>query len=261
MKRRVFLSLLILLGVISLSFPLTESFAKQCQGDTCIKVTTDDKSVVITVQKGKPGAKSATESKPKVASTPKPKPKPKPSKPATKAPPKKSVPKIAPKPTKTKAPKKTAPNKPKTTKPKTTKVKGTSLTDQVRKLLPGGAIQLQPITGILRGEPVNFMTSVPNRFQTTIVVLDVPIQLDLRANYLWDFGDGVFLPTVDRGAPYPIGLIRHSYRELGEKTVRLKVTWSGVWRAGTVSGPIQGVIHQFFQREFEVERADTDFTQ
>ena len=259
MKRRVFLSLLILLGVISLSFPLTESFAKQCQGDTCIKVTTDDKSVVITVQKGKPGAKSATESKPKVASTPKPKPKP--SKPATKAPPKKLIPKIAPKPTKTKAPKKTASNKPKTTKPKTTKVKGTSLTDQVRKLLPGGAIQLQPITGILRGEPVNFMTSVPNRFQTTIVVLDVPIQLDLRANYLWDFGDGVFLPTMDRGAPYPIGLIRHSYRELGEKTVRLKVTWSGVWRAGTVSGPIQGVIRQFFQREFEVERADTDFTQ
>jgi hypothetical protein len=260
MKRRVFLSLLILLGVISLTFPLTESFAKQCQGDTCIKVTTDDKSVVITVQKGKPGAKSATESKPKVTSTPKPKPKPKskpkPSKPITKAPPKKSVPKIAPKPTKTKAPKKTAP-----TKPKTTKVKGTSLTDQVRKLLPGGAIQLQPITGILRGEPVNFMTSVPNRFQTTIVVLDVPIQLDLRANYLWDFGDGVFLPTMDRGAPYPAGLIRHSYRELGEKTVRLNVTWSGVWRAGTVSGPIQGVIRQFFQREFEVERADTDFTQ
>jgi hypothetical protein len=105
------------------------------------------------------------------------------------------------------------------------------------------------------------MTSVPNRFQTTIVVLDVPIQLDLRANYLWDFGDGVFLPTMDRGAPYPAGLIRHSYRELGEKTVRLNVTWSGVWRAGTVSGPIQGVIRQFFQREFEVERADTDFTQ
>lgn len=256
MKRRIYLSHLILLGVISFTFPLDESFAKQCQGDTCIKVTTDDKSVVITVQKGKPGAKSATESKPKVASTPKPKPKP--SKPVTKAPPKKSLPKVAPK---KQASKKTVPAKPKTTKPKTTKVKGTSLTDQVRKLLPGGAIQLQPITGILRGEPVNFMTSVPNRFQTTIVVLDVPIQLDLRANYLWDFGDGVFLPTMDRGAPYPIGLIRHSYRELGEKTVRLKVTWSGVWRAGTVSGPIQGVIRQFFQREFEVERADTDFTQ
>lgn len=219
---------------------------KQCKGGTCIGVTTDDKSVVITVQKGKPGSKTTSKPKPIPSKTPKPRPTKAPVKPKTWIP---YLPKVVkPKPT----PKITA-------KPRVKKVKASSLSDQVRQLLPSGAIGIQPASGILRGEPVNFMTSVPNRFQTVLIVLDVPIRIDLRANYIWDFGDGSTLTTINQGAPFPIGTIRHIYKTEGNPTVRLLVTWSGTWSSGGISGPITGVIRQNFQETLKVHSADTEF--
>lgn len=227
---------------------------KQCKGGTCIGVTTDEKSVIITVQKGKPGSKATT------------KPKPLPSKPIPSKPP---LPKTSKAPVKPKIlipylPKASKLNlkpKPKVTvKPRVKKIKASSLSDQVRQLLPGGAITIQPTNGALRGEPVNFMTSVPNRFQTVLMVLDVPIRIDLRANYIWDFGDGSTISTFSQGAPYPLGTITHSYKSEGAPTVRLLVTWSGTWSSGGISGPINGVIRQNFQESLKVHAANTEFT-
>ncbi len=254
MKFVIYLQMALLLTFI----PSAEG--KQCKGGTCIGVTTDEKSVIITVQKGKPGSIATTKPKPLPS-------KPIPSKPplpkTSKAPVKPKIlipylPKVSnpkPKPT----PKSTT--KPKVTvKPRVKKIKASSLSDQVRQLLPGGAITIQPTNGALRGEPVNFMTSVPNRFQTVLMVLDVPIRIDLRANYIWDFGDGSTISTFSQGAPYPLGTITHSYKSEGAPTVRLLVTWSGTWSSGGISGPINGVIRQNFQESLKVYAANTEFT-
>jgi len=252
MKFVIYLQMALLLTFMS------SAEGKQCKGGTCIGVTTDEKSVIITVQKGKPGSKATTKPKP-LPSKPIPSkpPLPKTSKAPVKIPylPKVSNPK--PKPT----PKSTTKPKPKVTvKPRVKKIKASSLSDQVRQLLPGGAITIQPTNGALRGEPVNFMTSVPNRFQTVLMVLDLPIRIDLRANYIWDFGDGSTISTFSQGAPYPLGTITHSYKSEGAPTVRLLVTWSGTWSSGGISGPINGVIRQNFQESLKVHAANTEFT-
>ena len=62
--------LVLFLSFQQLSVP--SAFGKQCKGDTCIGVTTDDKSVVITVQKGKPGSSKTTKPAPKKPKTTKP---------------------------------------------------------------------------------------------------------------------------------------------------------------------------------------------
>lgn len=258
MKFVIYLQMAILLTFI----PSAEG--KQCKGGTCIGVTTDEKSVIITVQKGKPGSIATTKpkplpSKPIPSKPPLPKTSKAPVKPKILIPylPKASKPNLKPKPT----PKSTTKPKPKVTvKPRVKKIKASSLSDQVRQLLPGGAITIQPTNGALRGEPVNFMTSVPNRFQTVLMVLDVPIRIDLRANYIWDFGDGSTISTFSQGAPYPLGTITHSYKSEGAPTVRLLVTWSGTWSSGGISGPINGVIRQNFQESLKVYAANTEFT-
>ncbi|MFM9142041.1 MAG: PKD domain-containing protein [Actinomycetota bacterium] len=240
---------------------LPSAEGKQCKGGTCIGVTTDEKSVIITVQKGKPGSEATTKPKPLPSKPPLPKTSKAPLKPKILIP---YLPKVSkPKPnlTPNKTPKPTPKPKPKVTvKPRVKKIKASSLSEQVRQLLPGGAIAIQPTNGALRGEPVNFMTSVPNRFQTVLMVLDVPIRIDLRANYIWDFGDGSTISTFSQGAPYPLGTITHSYKSEGAPTVRLLVTWSGTWSSGGISGPINGVIRQNFQESLKVHAANTDFT-
>ena len=92
------------------------------------------------------------------------------------------------------------------------------------------------------------------------MVLDLPIRIDLRANYIWDFGDGSTISTFSQGAPYPLGTITHSYKSEGAPTVRLLVTWSGTWSSGGILDPINGVIRQNFQESLKVYAANTEFT-
>ena len=95
---------------------------------------------------------------------------------------------------------------------------------------------------------------------TVIVVLEVPIEIELSAEYLWNFGDGQFFRTKDPGSSYPISSIRHSYSDSGEKEVVLNVGWSGVWRSGAISGPIRGTINQRVIKVLKVETARARIT-
>ena len=124
-------------------------------------------------------------------------------------------------------------------------------------MLPNGLIITQPTAGVLVREPVNFITTVPKRFQTVLVVLEIPIHINLQARYQWDFGDGTSIESALPGAPYPAGSITHSYERIGEYDVKLTVTWSGTWRAGAISGPIDGSIRQNFGRSLNIYPADT----
>ncbi len=216
-------------------------FAKECAGDTCIGVSANDKDhLVIIVEKGKPGSKNS-------ATTPKATPKPTPKK-TTWIP---WLPK--PKPSYTPKPKPVQSAKPK-------RISAVSIADRVSKMLPNGLILNQPTSAILAREPANFITTIPKDFHTVIVVLEVPIQIDLKARYIWNFGDGQSLESNLPGAPYPVGTIRNSYQKPGRYRVSLKVQWTGVWRAGAISAPIDGSITQEFSKEIEVYPANTKIT-
>lgn len=250
--RRLLSSTLLSTALIASLIGAPVANAEECDDEKCISVTADDENhVVITVKKGQPGSSTLT--------SPSPRPSPKPS--ATL---KQTWIPWLPKPVAT-AKAVTKPRvkrsyKPRQRKPKVKKISGLELADQVKKLLPSGTIITQPTSAGLLREPVNFMTTVPPSFQTVIVVLEVPILINLKARYEWEFGDGESHLTTLPGAPYPVMLINHRYLQPGDYEVELRVLWSGTWRAGALFGPISGTIKQSFTRDLKIYTADTIFT-
>jgi hypothetical protein len=235
----------LLIAAISIATPV---HGEECDGDTCIDVSADDDNhIVIKVKKGKPG--TATTSSPSPRPT------------ATAISRKPWIPWL-PKPatTSTPLPKSTKISKPRVRKPRVSKISASQLADQVKRMIPNGVILTQPMSAALLREPVNFLTTVPASFQTVIVVLEVPIFITLKALYKWDFGDGNFQTTTHPGAPFPAAPIKNKYLEPGEYEVGLKVTWTGTWRAGALTGPIKGSINQNFERVISIYEADTTFT-
>lgn len=243
---RSFLATLLLVNLLISSSPPTHS--QECDGQTCIDVSAGNKGdLVITVKKGKSGStstKSPAPTPPKPRATPTITYTQKPTPPSHQG--GRREPQLTPKPT---------------PKPKVSKSPGISLMEEVRKMLPSGILITQPYSAFLVREPVNFMTTIPQRFETVIVVLDIPIQITLTATYQWDFGDGETLETKSQGAPYPIGNIRHSYSESGAKNLKLTVNWSGTWRSGSISGPIKGSMKADFERVLMIRTADTRLNQ
>ena len=241
--RRLFMALLIVATSIS-----TPVHGEECDGDTCIDVSADDDNhIVIKVKKGKPGTATTSSPSPRPTTTA-----------ISRQPWIPWLPKPAS--TTTPRPKSTKISKPRVRKPRVSKISASQLADQVKRMLPSGVILTQPTSAALLREPVNFLTTVPASFQTVIVVLEVPILITLKALYKWDFGDENSQTTTHPGAPFPAALIKNKYLEPGEYEVGLKVTWTGTWRAGALSGPIKGRINQNFERMISIYEADTTFT-
>ncbi|NCU82860.1 MAG: hypothetical protein EBV67_03920 [Actinobacteria bacterium] len=211
-----------------------------CEGETCIDVKADQESneVVITVKKGKAGRESST--------SPKPKPTPKP---RVKQP---WIPWL-PKPVLTNKAVALGP-KP-LPKPRVKRISGSQISDQVKSLIPRGEIITQPLDNILVNQSVNFMTNTPMHFTTVLVVLGTPITIHLTPEFSWQFGDGNSYGTRLAGAPYPLMLIENTYKSSGQKEVELTTTWSGFWRAGSLSAPIDGAIVQKVSRQIDVRLA------
>jgi len=209
-----------------------------CEGETCIDVKADQESneVVITVKKGKAGGEASTSPKPRPTPTIKrpwipwlPKPV------ATR----KAV-ALGPKPS---------------PKPRVKRISGSQISDQVKSLIPRGEIITQPLENILVNQSVNFLTNTPLHFTTVLVVLGTPITIHLTPEFFWEFGDGNSYGTRLAGAPYPLMLIENTYKSSGQKKVELTTTWSGLWRAGSLSAPIDGAIVQKVIRELEIRPA------
>jgi len=135
------------------------------------------------------------------------------------------------------------------------------LNDQIRQLLPAASIFQQPQSGILIREPVIFWTDSPQSFKKSLLLLDVKIDLDLRAKFLWSWGDGATFETDFIGAPFPSFEITHTYLNSGVKKVGLIINWSGRYRLdGGVWLQIPGVITTNQSNQIQIMKARTVFT-
>ena len=115
-----------------------------------------------------------------------------------------------------------------------------SLSDQLAQLIPMKDIYHQPASGALVQVPVNFWTTTPPTFKTSVIMLGVPITVYLSPTYLWDFGDGTKFTTASRGGPYPDRSISHIYRSAGIYTASLQITWGGTWQASGATSAVSG---------------------
>ena len=210
-------------GVITTALLLASPNAyagDECVDKTCVDVFTQDNQLIITAQKDgkKPTAK------PKVL-----KPSAKPvAKPSIKPVAKPSIkPTLKPKPIK-----KLAAPKP--------KMVSASLSDRLIKLLPVGDINFQPEKDALVNMPVYFWTQTPQRFNAVVPILDLIVYVNLYATFVWSYGDGGFMSTTNQGAAFPLGAIKHTYKNNNEYQVGLKVIWRGSWSVNGVTTPISG---------------------
>jgi len=189
--------------------------APNCNTKVCVKVYTDPKTGKLIITAKRNGS----------SSTPKPNPtrtwKPRPYTPRPYTP--------RPKPTAI-VPKKYTP------KP----VVKLSLSDQLAQLIPVKDIYHQPATNSLVQVPVNFWTTTPPTFKTSVVMLGVPITVYLSPTYLWDFGDGTKLSTISRGAAFPNQSITHIYHRAGSYAASLQITWGGTWQASGATSTVSG---------------------
>ena len=190
--------------------------APNCNTKVCVKVYTDPKTGKLIITANRNG--SSTTPKPIPTRTWKPRPytpKPKPN--------------VAVKPT-------VIVTKKYTPKP----VVKLSLSDQLAQLIPIEDIFHQPALSALVQVPVNFWTTTPPTFRTSVVMLGVPITVYLSPTYLWDFGDGTKLSTTSRGAAFPNQSITHIYTRAGSYAASLQITWGGTWQASGASSAVSG---------------------
>ena len=200
----------------------------QCLDKTCVDVFTENNQLIITASKD--GVK----------------PKPAPSKKAVVKPKPVVSKKITPKPS---------------NKPVVKKVATASLSDRLIKLLPIGDINFQPDQDALVNMPVYFWTQTPQHFQAVVPILDLIVYVNLHSTFTWSFGDGKFITTQNQGAPYPLGLITHTYKSNDNYPVNLKITWRGTWSVNGVTTAISGDgITQSITRDISVVNAVGRFT-
>ena len=210
--------------------------APNCNTKVCVKVYTDPKTGKLIITANRNG--SSTTPKPIPTRTWKPRPytpKPKPT--------------VAVKPT-------VIVTKKYTPKP----VVKLSLSDQLAQLIPVKDIFHQPALSALVQVPVNFWTTTPPTFKTSVVMLGVPITVYLSPTYLWDFGDGTKLSTTSRGAAFPNQSITHIYTRAGSYTASLQITWGGTWQAsGATSAVSGGAIVQNLYSQVKVVTAPSKY--
>jgi len=234
---------LVLLLLLQIPTAIPASAAPNCTTKVCVKVYTDPKTGKLIISAKQNGSSTKPKPTPAVTATPTPKPTvvPKPiQKPTPKPTPKPSVvvtKKYVPKP-----------------------VVKLSLSDQLAQLIPMKEIFHQPSAGALVQVPVNFWTTTPETFKTSVVMLGVPITVYLAPTYLWDFGDGRILQTKSRGGPYPDTSIRHTYTEAGTYVASLTISWKGSWSAsGNTSAVSGGAIIQRLYSQVNVVGAPSKY--
>ena len=233
---------LVLVPIFSL-IPLLPNYASgaECTQSACIDVYTRNGEIVIEGHKGSGPIKKKVITKVPIV------PKPTITK---KAPPPKAL--------GTPAPKVKRTYKPRTVK-KVTKAPAVSLSDRLVKLLPTAGVAYQPEIEPLINVPIYFWCDLPTIFQSRVNVVGEIVDVALRPSFTWSFGDGTFLSSIENGAPYPDGKIRHTYSQPGTYLVTLLSTWNGIFTHNGVSRAITGTVKKTSVATVTVVSAPTTF--
>ena len=233
---------LVLVPIFSL-IPLLPNYASgaECTQSACIDVYTRNGEIVIEGHKGSGPIKKKVITKVPIV------PKPTITK---KAPPPKAL--------GTPAPKVKRTYKPRTVK-KVTKAPAVSLSDRLVKLLPTAGVAYQPEIEPLINVPIYFWCDLPTIFQSRVNVVGEIVDVALRPSFTWSFGDGTFMSSIENGAPYPDGKIRHTYSQPGTYLVTLLSTWNGIFTHNGASRAITGTIKKTSVATVTVVSAPTTF--
>lgn len=100
-----------------------------------------------------------------------------------------------------------------------------SLSDQIRELLPNGSFTLLPTAGALVHEPLLLHTHGCADFAKTLPILDTEISLTLDPVIHWSWGDGTeeyWRGNAVRGA--------HIFHRPGRYRIELRCQWRGWFR-------------------------------
>jgi hypothetical protein len=220
--------------------------ADQCQETACVNVYTDNNQIIIEARKGNTTVKKTIAQAPKRAAVkviPKPK-----------AVPLFFPPKLIAKPVIKK------PTVKRTYKPRVKKaVTKVNLSDRLTKLVPTAGVAYQPEFEPLVNVPVYFWCDLPTLFQSRVNVVGEIVDVALRPSYTWSFGDGTFMSSIENGAPYPDGKIRHTYSQPGTYLVTLLSTWNGIFTHNGASRAITGTIKKTSVATVTVVSAPTTF--
>jgi hypothetical protein len=220
--------------------------ADQCQKTACVNVYTDNNEIIIEAHRGSATVKKTITQLPKKAAvkvTAKPKAVPLFFPPTAAAKPaiKKSTVKRTYKPIIKKA---------------VTKV---NLSDRLTKMVPTAGVAYQPEFEPLVNVPVYFWCDLPTLFQSRVEIIGEVVDVALRPSFVWSFGDGSFYSTTENGAPYPNGIIQHTYKQPGTYQISLLTTWNGTYTHNAAARAVTGSVKKVSIALITIVKATTTF--
>lgn len=162
----------------------------------------------------------------------------------------------APSATPTPTPSATAPRKVSGT-PTRRPVARTSLSDQIREVLPEAAFTTRPRVGPLIHEPVLIRTSGCAPIAKSLPILDTRIELRLTPQSQWEWGD-----SAREAWPTGVRDGAHIYHRAGRYKITMRCLWLGTFRTpDTTWAPIPEGLISSYSQIVEVFRARVFFTQ
>jgi hypothetical protein len=148
-----------------------------------------------------------------------------------------------------------------TYKPRVKKSTATvNLSDRLTKLVPTAGVAYQPEFEPLVKTDVYFWCDLPSIFQSRVNIIGEIVDVTLRPSFSWNFGDGSVYTTIENGAPFPNGTIRHSYAKPGTYVITLLTTWNGSYTHNAQARAVSGTVKKISAAAITVVQGPTQFT-
>jgi hypothetical protein len=234
----------IVIGSLVLTSFMVPAVADDCAEKACITVYTENNQIIIEAKKGNTTVKKSIAQAPKKAAV---KPRPKPTARPLFFPPTKPV--------------VSKPRIKRTYKPRVKKsTTSVNLSDRLTKLVPTAGVAYQPEFEPLVKTDVYFWCDLPTIFQSRVDIIGEIVDVTLRPSFTWSFGDGSVVSTIENGAPYPNGTIRHSYSKPGSYVITLLTTWNGSFTHNAQVRAVTGTVKKISAAAITVVQGPTHFT-
>ena len=235
----------IVIGSLVLTSLMSPAQANDCAEKACITVYSQNDQIIIEAKKGKTTVKKS------IAQAPR--------KPPVKPIPQPTVRPLffPPAPIKVVVPK---PFVKRTYKPRIKKSATTvNLSDRLTKLVPTAGVAYQPEFEPLVKTEMYFWCDLPTIFQSRVDIIGEVVDVALRPSFTWSFGDGTVVSTMQNGAPYPNGTIRHSYSRPGTYVITLLTTWNGSYTHNAQVRAVTGTVKKISIAAITVVQGPTHF--